>query len=183
MDWERYIDRYAQYINDKRVKLFFELDIDPIVGYDRVKTYRKMLEKRVNAQCIPVWHKSRGKDEFVRMCKEYEYVAIGGIVSKEISRTEYRYFPWFIDTAHRNGARIHGLGFTSLSLLPQYHFDSVDSTTWIVGNRFANVLKFDGKTITQHHAPPGLRAKDINEVMLHNFQEWVRFQKWAKTNL
>ena len=69
------------------------------------------------------------------MCKEYNYVAIGGLVggNAEYSSKYWRYFPWFIKTAHENGAKIHALGFTSLRGMAQYHFDSVDSTTWKSG--------------------------------------------------
>ena len=46
-----------------------------------------------------VWHKSRGKDYWLKMIKEYDYVAIGGIVTKEIKPSEYKYFHWFIRQA------------------------------------------------------------------------------------
>lgn len=63
-DWDSYIERYADFINSNGIEKFFELDIDSIVGYERVKEYRRRLERLTGRQCIPVWHISRGKEEY-----------------------------------------------------------------------------------------------------------------------
>jgi hypothetical protein len=181
--WEEYVDRYADFIVRNNVELFFELDIDKLIGYDRVLELRNRLEKKAERQCIPVWHKFRGKEKFLQMCDEYGYVAIGGIVSGEITRDEYKYFPWFIKTAHDKGAKIHGLGFTNLALLPHYHFDSVDSTAWTTGNRFGAVYWFDGKTIRKRGKGEGQKMKDSRAVAINNFTEWVKFQQYARRYL
>lgn len=183
VDWNDYVERYADFINKHDIDLFFELDIDPLIGYENVKKLRNKLESLTGKPCIPVWHKSRGKDDFIQMCKDYDYVAIGGIVSKEISRDEWKYFPYFIDKAHEHGAKIHGLGFTSLSELSKYHFDSVDSTSWTSGNKYGTMYKFNGYRIEQHKRPDGTRLSDSRATAIHNFKEWVKFQKYAETHL
>ena len=65
INWEEYIERYAAFIRQQNVKHFFELDIDNIVGYERVKGYRKKLENLCGAECVPVWHISRGIEEYL----------------------------------------------------------------------------------------------------------------------
>lgn len=183
IDWNDYLDKYIAFINRNDVKRFFELDIDSLVGYDKVLKFRERLERETGKKCIPVWHKSRGKDEFLKMCDEYDYVAIGGIVSKEITSQEYPYFPWFIREAHKRGAKIHGLGFTNLEGLKKYKFDSVDSTSWTTGNRFGAIYTFDGETMKKTNAPPGKGLKDARAAAIRNFNEWVKFQKYAEKNL
>lgn len=183
VDWDDYVDRYAEFIKEFDVKDFFELDIDPLVGYKRVLELRERLETKAERPCIPVWHKSRGKAEFLKMCDAYDYVAIGGIVSKEIKPPEYKYFPWFIEQAHRRGAKIHGLGFTNLEGMVKYHFDSVDSTSWTTGNRFGAIYQFDGRTMRKHGKPDGMRLSDARTAAVHNFNEWVKFQKYAERYL
>lgn len=180
--WEEYVDRYADFIIRNKVERFFELDIDMLIGNDRVAALRRRLERKAGRPCIPVWHKSRGREAFIRMCDEYKYVAIGGIVSKEITTQEYKYFPWFINEAHRCKAKIHGLGFTALSLLPKYHFDSVDSTAWTTGNRFGAVYYFNGHTMKKRIKGEGQRLKDSRAVAINNFNEWVKFQQYAETH-
>ena len=186
VDWDDYLRRYAAFINRNKVEKFFELDIDSVVGYDQVLKYREKLEALTGRQAIPVWHTNRGKDEFVRAAKEYPYVAIGGLVGtgkSEYARKYWKYFPWFIKTAHDNGAKIHALGFTSLDGIKQFHFDSVDSTAWTTGNRFGYLYRFTGDSIAKIDVPPGHRIAKPRDTALNNFQEWVKFQKWADTHL
>lgn len=183
INWEQYVEKYANFINRNKIEKFFELDIDSVVGYDKVLQYRKKLEKLTNRQCIPVWHKSRGIDEYKKMADEYDYIAIGGIVSKEIKPEQYKAFPVMINEAHKRGAKVHGLGFTNLKLLPKCHFDSVDSTAWTTGNRFGFVYHFDGKTMKKINCPKGKRLADSRKVALINYTEWIKFQKYAEANL
>lgn len=183
VNFDEYLEKYADFINRNHVDKFFELDIDSVVGYPKVKVLRKKLERLTGKQCIPVWHKSRGKNEFLKMCDEYPYVAIGGIVSKEISKNEYKFFPWFISEAHKRKAKIHGLGFTNLEGLKKYHFDSVDSTAWTTGNRFGFIYKFDGKTMKKVQAPKNHRIIKPREAAVNNFDEWIKFQKYSLTHL
>lgn len=94
------------------------MDIDSVVGLAEVERLRHKLERMTGKKPIPVWHKNRGKEYFVKMCEEYPYVAIGGIVTKEIPRKVYETaFPWFINTAHKHKAKIHGLGYTTVANL------------------------------------------------------------------
>lgn len=183
VDWHRYIERYAEFIVQNNVQLFFELDIDSVVGYAKVLEYRKILERLVGRQSIPVWHKSRGIEAYKRICCEYPYVAIGGYVIKELTPKDYNLFPTMIDYAHANGAKVHGLGYTNMINLRKHHFDSVDSTSWTSGNRFGYYYKFDGKTMIKIHKPEGHRIADARHCALNNYMEWLKFQRYAETHL
>ena len=183
VNWDEYLERYADFINSNRIDKFFELDIDALVGYDEVVRLRNKLENLTGKQCIPVWHKSRGMDNFRSTCDAYPYIALGGIVAGEFKSTEYKHFPLLINEAHKRGAKIHGLGFTSLAWLPKCHFDSVDSTAWTTGNRFGFIYRFDGKTMQKTDAPKGHRLADSRKVALINFIEWLKFQKYAEVHL
>lgn len=184
VNWDGYIKQYAAFINRNNVEKYFELDIDKLIGYDKVLYYRAKLEDMTGKPCIPVWHKARGYDEFLKMCEQYGYVAIGGIVTGEIKRTEYKYFPQLIKAAHASGAKIHGLGFTNVQGLRRFHFDSVDSTSWLGGGRFGVVFKFDGRTITTHiKKAQGQRVADYKAATIHNFKEWKKFAEYAEKYL
>lgn len=181
IDWDEYVDHYAQFICDFKIDHFFELDIDALIGFDRVIELRRRLERQTNRQPIPVWHISRGIGQFKRDVCEYPYVALGGIVSGEWSAQAMQAFPWFINEAHRRGTKIHGLGYTSLSGIRRYHFDSVDSTAWTTGNRFGYLYYFNGKDMRKLNVPEGRRLS-TNEAAQHNFNEWVKFSKYAETH-
>ena len=177
VDWNKYVDEYAEFINQYNIKYFFELDIDSVTGLKLVEQLRERLEKKTKKQCIPVWHKSRGKEYFINLVKEYDYVAIGGIVTKEILRNEHKYFPWFIEKAHENNCKIHGLGYTNLKGLNKYKFDSVDSTAWLYGNRGGYLYQFNGKTLIQIHKPKNTMLKS-RKCAIYNFGEWVKFANY-----
>lgn len=182
VDWNEYVNAYANYINKNKIKRYFELDIDSIIGFENVLKIRERLESLTGIKPIPVWHKSRGIEQFKSDCMNYPYVAIGGIVTGEIKKTEHKLFPSFISIAHKYGAKIHGLGYTNLKGLTQYHFDSVDSTAWVSGNRFGAVYRFDGKTMQKFNKPNGMKVKNI-ETALNNFEEWKKFSKYAERKL
>ena len=54
VNWDECVERYAAFINANKVQYFFELDIDSIVGYDRVLQLRTKLENLTGRKCIPV---------------------------------------------------------------------------------------------------------------------------------
>lgn len=177
--FDDYVKEYIKFINEYDVKHYFELDIDSRIGLEGVETIRSKIEKQTHKPCIPVWHKSRGKDYFIQMCKEYEYVAIGGIVAREILPSEYKYFHWFINTAHSYGCKIHGLGFTNTILLHEYNFDSVDSTAWTIGSRFSTIPIFDGNKMVTISSDMRRKPHTANKVNQIGLEEWIKFQKYA----
>ena len=128
----KYTKEYVKFINKYDIKYFFEMDLDCIYSYDKIKKARKWIEKHTGKKCIPVWHISRGMEEFHNMCKEYDYVAIGGIASKEIKPKDHQLLWELCDIAHSYGCKIHGLGYLPLKILNENNcpFDTVDGTGW-----------------------------------------------------
>lgn len=184
-DWDDYVTKYINFINEHDIKYFFELDIDRLVGLKKVEEIRRRIEKETGKKCIPVWHKERGWKYFEKMCKEYDYVAIGGIAKNPNGKQIEKLFPYFIKFAHQNKCKIHGLGYTSVKGLKKYHFDTVDSTSWTSTGRFGSIPKFkDGKLITVKK-PQNARIKKsaLEELQKISYREWVKFQKYADKNL
>lgn len=186
IDWNEYVDRYAQFIIKHNIKHFFELDIDGVVGYENVKELTKRLESQTQRQCIPVWHKKRGMEEWKRIIKEYNYVAIGGIVTKEIKHNEYPNFIPLLKMARKNNCKVHGLGFTRTKELKYYPFYSVDSTSWTGVNRFNSYDKYIPEQGCMIRLPKNGRRIKIEkrtDAFVYSFREWVRFQEYAERKL
>jgi hypothetical protein len=179
VNWDKYVEEYAKFINKNNVKYFFELDIDVVVGIKEVERLRKKLEKLTNKKCIPVWHKSRGLKEWKNLTKKYDYVAIGGIVTKEIKKQDYKYFKPLLKIAKENNCKVHGLGFTNIEGMIKYHFDSVDSTNWLSSSRFGNIEYFNGEKMVRYKTPKG--KKTVHYKIRDEFviKEWIKFQKYA----
>lgn len=182
INWYEYTEQYANFVKENKIEKYFELDIDSLVGYEEVLKIRKFLESKAGRQSIPVWHLSRGKDEFLKMCDEYPYVAIGGIAGMSAMKTRQvmqKLMPYLIREAHVRGAKIHGLGYTDLKGLRKHHFDSVDSTSWLSSGKYGILYEFTGKTLIQHRRKEGMRLK-TKESTVHNFLEWKKFCEYAE---
>lgn len=181
-DLDKYVNDYIDFINKNDIKHYIELDIDSLVGYEEVKKIRIKLEKGTNKKCIPVWHLSRGFDEFIKHTQEYDYIAIGGIVTKEIKKKDYnKLFPTLLKIAKKNNCKVHGLGFTS-SECQKYDFYSVDSTSWKSCNRFGNIVIFNKNKMENRIVSKTNRLKSDKETQekIYNLslQEWIKYQKY-----
>lgn len=186
LKWDLYVEQYAEFINKHDIKLFFELDIDSIVGIKEVERLRKKLEILTNKQCIPCWHKSRGIEYWEKMANEYSYIAVGttpqGLKSDGTTREKLlTIIPTLLKIAKHNNCKVHGLGFTNLEGLKKYPFYSVDSTAWLYGNRGGFLYQFTGNGIGK------IQSKEKRLIgkpaAIHNFNEWVKFSKYAESNL
>ena len=171
--WEEYADRYAAYVKANGIMDYLELDIDKLVGYPKVRELRDRIEVATGLPCRPVWHVERGKDEWFRLCDQYETVAIGGIATREGRKRLDPYLRTLVREAHKRGAEVHGLGYTSMARLHEIGFDSVDSTAWLWGNKSGCVYRWNGHEMLKEKAGPNRRVS-TNATIRHNFTEWVR---------
>lgn len=181
INFDEYTEKYIDFINTNGIDLFFEMDIDNIVGLKKVEELRNRIERKTGKQVIPVFHRNRGKQYFVDMCKNYKYVALGGMAGGlETTEADYKYFPWFIETAHKYGAKIHGLGFTHFKYLidKRYCFDTVDSTSWLYGAKVGRIYTVrDGYPKQIDLRKDGFRANGA-KVAEHNMK---LFERWVET--
>lgn len=177
-DFDTYLIRYIEFIKKYNFDFFFELDVDSVVGYKKVKEMRKRLEQETGKQCIPVWHVSRGMREYINLCKEYSYIAIGGLVTKEIHQKDFMKLQTLIDIANKCECKVHGLGFTYLKYLPVIKFDSVDSSTWTAGRRYGSIYQFNGKSLITHKRKDA-RVENSADADANNLREWIKFQRYA----
>ena len=176
VDWIKYIVGYINFIHEDNVDYFFELDMDNIVGYENVLTLRKRLEQGTGKRCIPVWHRTRGIENYVELCKTYDYIALGS--STKYKEKEYHeVLRQLLKIARQNNCKVHGLGFTS-KMIKKYGFYSVDSTTWD-GYRFGSLYRYVNGDIKYIKPPKGKGlTRDYKTVTLNNFQEWCKYQRF-----
>lgn len=156
------------------------MDVDTVVGYEKVLEYRKFIEKVTKKKSIPVWHKSRGLEEWQRMLnKGYKLVAIGGFVIKEIKLPqELKYVNVLVKQAHQRGVRVHGLGVTGFSYLRRTFFDSVDSTSWMLTPAYG---RFSYININSRNINTLSKTKIVNKNMRavapklrkHTLKKWL----------
>lgn len=131
VDWVKYTKQYADFIkifDRPNVIGYFEMDVDNIIGYNKVLELRKILEN-VSDKIIPVWHKNRGIEDYQKMCKDYanKIIAITGFKNEDIKDEQYL---MFLKYAKKYNCKVHCLGMTRKKILNKVPFDYVDSSSW-----------------------------------------------------
>lgn len=185
VDLNTFIDKYISFIrrntDNPKIEGFFEMDIDNVVGYEKVLEYRKQLEE-VSNKIIPVWHTNRGINDFIEMCKKYsgKRISIGGF-SGDIIDGQYNLF---INLAHKYNCKVHILGMTRMPLLNTLNMgrdDSVDSSRWLQAGVYGAVdlpSHICGKI--EFNGLQGLRSISSNTFNKINFCTGIIIQKGLK---
>jgi hypothetical protein len=187
VDWLEYTKRYAEFIkrfDRPHVIGYFEMDVDNIIGYDKVLQLRKILES-VSNKIIPVWHKNRGVDDYKAMCKQYagKVVAVTGFKNEDIRDEQYL---MFVKYAREHGCRIHCLGMTRKAILDKVPFDYVDSSSWKQQSLFGRIAKTNRKVTKEYSNTNRTDVWKMNylhgiEMQKHYFKKWHK-ECWRNSN-
>ena len=179
-DFDAYTESYAKFIeafDRDNVIGYFEMDIDNIVGFEKVLEYRRYLEG-VTDKIIPVWHRRRGIKNFEEMCEQYsgKIVAITGYRNIEIAPEQYILF---LKTARKYGCKLHCLGMTNKRILDKVPFDYVDSSSWVQNSIYGRIEGVS-KKVPQHFT-----KTNMQDVRAENYKAWIKVQekyhaKWKK---
>lgn len=173
-----YCDSYIDFIKNNDVEQFFEIDVDTIFGIEFVEQLRDRIEKNTGKVCIPVWHKGRGIEYWKRMVEEYNYIAIGGLVS-HVKQSEWWMIKKLVDYAYFKNVKVHGLGFTKTNILDQFRWYSVDSTSWKMSAlRGQNIQTFKNGQMSQRKLETNGKKTNLSKLVLHNGLEWCKYQKF-----
>ncbi len=178
VDWDDYVTRYIKFINKYNIDLFFELDIDKVVGLERVERFRERIKNETGKDPIPVWHRSRGKEYFLKMIQDYKYVSIGGLVAKAIAKKEYPYLKWFVDRAHEQGCKIHALGYSPQNNAGLLGFDSCDSSTWVTAIKHGELPVFKGDSMGRIKRPRKFDVAKRDNILSFGLNEWVKYSRY-----
>lgn len=178
-DIDMFTEGYIDYIKEHGIDYFFEMDVDKVYGYEKVKQLRKKIEAKVGKPSIPVFHMSRGLNEWKAMVKDYKYISLG-IAGKDVGWGDYKTFYRFVMDARNEGTKVHGLGITGMKSLRHVPFHSVDSSSWTTGGRFRMVYQFNGQELLSLNVPENKRISKQYELAYHNFKEWNKFSKYME---
>lgn len=181
VNWEEYTRKYAKWIEENdcdKIVGYFEMDVDNIIGYDKVLELRKILES-VSNKIIPVWHKNRGIEEFKKMCKDYEgrVVAVTGFKNEDIKDEQYL---MFLKYAKKYNCKVHCLGMTRKKVLDQVPFDFVDSSSWkqqAIYGRIGNKKVSKEFSKTSRSIVMAESFKEAMKMQEHYFKKWYKICK------
>lgn len=137
------IQDYISFIKKNKNHIDTYAVLDVIGSAKKTWKNQKIMEK-AGLHPLPCFHFGEDIKYFKRYLKNYDYVALGGMVPISSKNLKVWLDDLFINhICNKQGipkVKIHGFGMTSLSLMLRYPFYSVDSTSWVVTGRMGGIL-------------------------------------------
>lgn len=149
-DWEAYLKEYTGWLAKNKEYIFSacNLDIDVVVGHAQVvdwnEKYFKPLEKDINI--IYVAHQEVSGYSELDLVKEYakkhKYIGVSEEYVKKVSQ--------IVQLAKQNNCAVHGLAWTKPTVLRDFPFFSVDSSSWVNYQKYGATPVWDGRNFSQY---------------------------------
>ena len=194
------LDAYIEFVKK------WENEIEVYAGLDVIGDHKKTLEniqymESKGLKPLPTFHHGEPFDFLEFLCKNYKYIAIGGMAQLGRSRPKFKKWLdqcWVIMKKYFP-IKVHGFALTSQWVLEQYPFYSVDSTSAIMGGGMGRIINFqNGKLEHSDWQEQGKQGKLLNCVdrfdvdgsahlsrRIHNIIQMMKFEEyitslWAK---
>ena len=180
-DIVQFTKEYGAFVKKWNVKDFIELDVDSVFGMQTYINCLHMLQDITGRDPIRVMHTWRGKEYYEELTKKKDFVCLGGIAGTQNMNLARSNLQWFVDTAHKNNCKIHGLGIGTINLIRKYNFDSVDSANWCSAHRFGALLRFNGHELCKYNGSEGAGKNEhiaTNFVARKSLKEWESFSHY-----
>ena len=186
------VQEYGNYLQKNKDYIFTAANLD-VMDLEQALENQKYLEQIYPV--LPVYHYSEYAEKNEQLlkdfCDKYSYIAIGGIAGMNPDKRLLKNFLNYCFrtiTKYKN-KKVHGFGMTSLNLLKEYPFYSVDSTAWLVGGKFGTILKWkemkmennihysDKEQMINENIPIEL-INDYKNRLANNTEELLKMEKW-----
>lgn len=136
------IDDYIKFIKKHENKLELYANLDNIDSAEKTWENQKYMEKQ-GLHPLPVYHYGEDVSFVERYVKNYDYIALGGLVGGSstglIKWLDNIWLSHLLDESGMPKVKVHGFGLTSLKLMLRYPWYSVDSTSWVMTGRMGSI--------------------------------------------
>ncbi len=198
-DFRRYVDSYGRFCAKFKGSLDYYATVDVIYHPEKSWEVLKYLEKEYGLNPVPVIHFGTSLKWLHKYVDAgYDFVGLGGFSSRKGSRDEY--LKWVsnnFEAVCAKGSRLptvrfHGFAMTSWSMLTEFPWYSVDSSSWVQFAAYGWIC-FPRKTggTFNFRAPPfslqvseqaGSRKKQGKHYLTVNPAERAILKEWLKQN-
>lgn len=189
------IDKYGEYLKEHGHKFTVYANLDVIGNEIDTLTNQKYLEETYKVKPLPTIHYGADLETLEMYAKEYDYIALGGLVpyAKEpilLRNWLNKCFKILYPFIKNKGLKVHGFGVGSAEILKKYPFYSADSSGWLSGGKFGTVVTWvpekmkmksgshfkDPKTYTERGGNLDLMGHYDNRLK-HNIREYMKMEK------
>ncbi len=138
------IDEYITFIkkHEDVIDVYANLDV---IGDPKASWMNQMKMEKAGSNPLPVFHYGEDVKWLKRILNRgYDYIGLGGMVhittDKLFQWLNYLFSSWLTDKEGMPIVKVHGFGMTSVSLMIEFPFYSVDSTSWILNSRLGYIF-------------------------------------------
>jgi len=162
------VKRYGEFLKKNKDRIFMAANLD-VYDLNIALENQKYLQQFY--PIIPVFHYSeyanKRQDLLDEFCKNNQYIAVGGIAGMNIdTKSVINFLNFCFRTTIKYKTKVHGFGITALKYLVEYPFYSVDSTSWLTGGQYGQLLKWDSKNFDMETS---IHYSDKDSFLKHNF--------------
>tara|TARA_R100001244_G_scaffold132321_1_gene108196 strand:+ start:7351 stop:8079 length:729 start_codon:yes stop_codon:yes gene_type:complete len=138
------IDEYCRYIKQNAYKISHYFVLDDIMCHKKTRANQEYMESK-GLKPIPCYHAYEPLEVLEHYCKNYDYIALGGLVPLARRKQELKKVldGCFSIIKKYKETKVHGFGMTGTEILERYPFYSVDSTSWLGGAIRGTVEKWN----------------------------------------
>lgn len=159
---DEYIEGYFRWVEMvyDRIDYFVELDLQDIVGLDKVKQWRQEWKRRgLFDKCITVMHSCDTWRDFEELVdtSESRYIGLEGYRQKKLRLPLMKCAQYCYDRQ----VKTHCFAMTSSKIMRDYPFYSVDSSTWTTAQRYGMVQVFDKGEMKSYRRDEQLHKRAI----------------------
>lgn len=182
IDLERYIAFCLEHVTH------FELiaSLDAIGDWQTSLTNHERM-RRAGVKSIPTFHVQEPFSALEDMLKENDYVALGvaGMQRRHNALLRWLTHCFRLRAQINPSCRLHGFGLTSANVMALFPWYSIDSTTWMVGRKFGEIIIRDGQQFrrvnrqklsmySQHYAIPS----DVMPTRTSKNEDYFPIDRW-----
>lgn len=191
--WEQQIETYLTWAEKHKSQIFAicDLDLQYLVGNEKVYEWReRYFEPFMLRTGIPVcfMYHDEGMNQWEYMCKRYPYVGLSLAIDKKDNG--YQELLDMFRIAEKHNALCQGMASTKTSMLTEFPFYTVDSTTWNVGLKYGEISIWNKTRMSrikkedfQTKAFPVISTYDIkfdfDKILAEDKTEMIRVNAYA----
>lgn len=175
-EWERYVNEYVEWIDKNKEYIFscVNMDADSFIVQDDIFRWNEDLFEKLERDINVVYGchmNSMGKGDLDMVeyySKKYKYIGVGEKFAK--------YAGEIYQKSKVNKCNVHGLAWTKPTILRDYPFFSVDSSSWVNYQKYGATVYFDGTNFEQYDN----KRKDVRVSMKNKCNEYgVKFYEFV----
>lgn len=139
------LKEYAAWLTEWDRLLTVKATLDVIGDPEATMRNTRRLED-MGHRVLPVFHVGTPWDRLEKLCADYDYIALGGMVPfKGNGDGLMRWLVKCFQVAKTTGTVFHGFGQTSIAPVLALPFYSIDSSSWGEGARYGKISLWDDK--------------------------------------